>query len=212
MNKIQRLSPNPFEVIRNSDTNEIVIEGYAAIFNSLSKLIAENGKVFYETIKPGAFTKALENLPTAAFDCVATFNHQKSTMLARTKSGTLSLTQDDYGLKFSFVLPDTTAGRDVKVMLDRGDLTQCSFIGTYRPDAVVWARDEKGNHVRTVTEFVLLKDVALVIDAAYDATSFGEVVRELQEIEEQEQKAQEEEALRSLEPFKEVLENLKLKN
>src|SRR5438270_8135031 len=78
------------------------IEGYAAVFNEQF-----DSGWFIETIKPGAFTRALKEKQ----DVRCLFNHDPNNLLGRTKSGTLSLKQDDSGLSYECDLnPDTRMG------------------------------------------------------------------------------------------------------
>lgn len=69
--KIERISSSPLEIRRSMGEMEgeaekelVFIEGYAAVWNSESKLLSEKDVQFIEVIAPMAFTKALENLPT----------------------------------------------------------------------------------------------------------------------------------------------------
>ena len=48
-------------------------------------------------------------------------------MLARTKSGTLRLSEDSRGLAFDLDIPDTQAGRDILALAERGDIGGASF-------------------------------------------------------------------------------------
>jgi HK97 family phage prohead protease len=94
------------------------IEGYAAKFNEEY----DNGW-FIETIKPGAFTRAVKEKQ----DVRGLMNHDANLVLGRTKSGTLSLNQDATGLYFECDLPDTQTARDLYELVKRGDIDGCSF-------------------------------------------------------------------------------------
>ena len=78
---------------------------------------------FTEVIAPGAFGAGLG----AGKDIVALVDHDPGKLLARTKSGTLRLTEDAKGLAFSLDLPETQAGKDVLALAERGDLGGMSF-------------------------------------------------------------------------------------
>ncbi|MRB24805.1 HK97 family phage prohead protease, partial [Bacillus thuringiensis] len=82
-------------------------------------------------------------------DVRAFYDHQTGNLLGRTKSDTLSLTIDDTGLKFRLLLPNTQLGRDVYELVQRGDLSQCSF-GFYVEDER-WAEID-GVYHRNVTK------------------------------------------------------------
>src|SRR5262245_59500192 len=94
------------------------LEGYAATFGVEAEILD-----YTETIRAGAFTHAL----AANKDIVALVDHDPGRVLARTKSGTLRLAEDTRGLHFDLDVPDTTAGRDVLALAERGDLGGMSF-------------------------------------------------------------------------------------
>ncbi len=95
------------------------IEGYAALFNSDS--IDLGG--FIETIRPGAFARALRERQ----DVRALINHDSNLLLGRVNSGTLALTEDSKGLRFVCDLPATSYARDLVEQIGRGDISGCSF-------------------------------------------------------------------------------------
>lgn len=78
---------------------------------------------FREVIAPGAFSASLR----AGRDILALADHDPARVLARTKSGTLRLAEDDRGLEFELDLPETTIGRDILALAERGDLGGMSF-------------------------------------------------------------------------------------
>lgn len=102
------------------------LEGYAALFGVEARI----GGGLIETIAPGAFTATL----AGRSDILALVDHDPSRVLARTRSGTLSLSQDSRGLTFGLEVPDTQAGRDVLVLAERGDLGGMSFGFTARDE------------------------------------------------------------------------------
>ncbi|MRA58534.1 HK97 family phage prohead protease, partial [Bacillus thuringiensis] len=112
-----------------------------------------------------------EQIDRGAFDGVdfsdvrAFYDHQTGNLLGRTKSDTLSLTIDDTGLKFRLLLPNTQLGRDVYELVQRGDLSQCSF-GFYVEDER-WAEID-GVYHRNVTKISELVEISLVSTPAYD--------------------------------------------
>lgn len=129
--------------------------GYAAKFETLS----QNLGGFVERIAPGAFTKTLLEA-----DVKALFNHDANLLLGRSKSGTLRMEQDDVGLRYEVDLPDTTLGRDLSVLLERGDVSQSSF--AFRVVRDDWGTDDQDRPVRTLVE-VKLYDVSPVTYPAY---------------------------------------------
>lgn len=131
------------------------LEGYAAIFDNE----AEIGSSFIETIAQGAFAGSLRGNT----DILALVDHDPSKMLARTKSGTLRLSEDTRGLAFDLDLPDTQAGRDVLALAERGDLGGMSFGFT--------AIDENRDGNRRELRVVDLLEISVVLAwPAYDGT------------------------------------------
>lgn len=139
------------------------IEGYAAVFNSLSVELWG----FREMIEPGAFTETLASGP----DVRATIDHQGGLMtLGRTRNGTLSLAQDERGLRVVIVPPDTQAGRDALTLVKRGDVNQMSFMFRVKDEA--WVKEENELPLRRLRAIDLEDgDVSIVTYPAYPETS-----------------------------------------
>ena len=138
-------------------TSDPVIGGYAALFNRESVDLGG----FVERVAPGAFAKSV-----ASGDIRAFWNHNTDNLLGRTKSGTLTLSEDATGLLFRLPLPDTTAGRDVAALVKRGDISGMSFGFITRLDN--WAK-VAGTWLRTLLEVDLI-EVSPVVFPAYTAT------------------------------------------
>ncbi len=142
------------------------VSGYAAIFNSRSRMIVEpqDGQriAFYEYISEGAFEEADRS------NVIATINHNPERMLARTSSGTLELSTDETGLYFRLLVPNTTEGNDLWEMVQRGDFAECSFAFIARDDS--WHKDSD-IPVRTIESIAKLIDISIVTNGAYGATT-----------------------------------------
>ena len=148
--------------------DQMVLEGYAARFNSPSKDLGG----FRETIAPGAFKRALAQND----DVFCLFNHSADKVLGRTSSGTLSVNEDDKGLHFRCQLdPNQQWHRDLHSAVARGDLRECSFAFTPNgPDGEDWqnVKDERGNwSISRMLKDVNLFDASVVTHPAYDNTS-----------------------------------------
>lgn len=122
MNAAARIASAGLEVraaaeLRVSTGRRLV--GYAAVFS----VPAEIGGRFTETLLPGCFRKSLAEKP----DILALVDHDPGQVLARTKSGTLLLAEDPRGLAFELSVPDTSLGRDILALTERGDLGGMSF-------------------------------------------------------------------------------------
>lgn len=153
--------PRPVE-FRATETGLGVLTGYAAVFNRYS----QNLGGFVEQVDPVAFTKSLgDGIPV-----VARFNHSDDLLLGTTEGGTLALEIDGTGLRYNIQLPDTTAGRDVRALAERGDLRYSSF--AFRTLSDDWGFTPEGFPLRTLLA-VQLVDVAPVTNPAYRDTSTG---------------------------------------
>ena len=133
--------------------DEMIVEGYAAVFNSITDLGA-----FRERIAPGAFSDVLDN------DVRFLVNHD-GMPLARTSNGTMTLQEDEHGLHYTAHLSNTQAGRDVYTMIKRGDLSQSSFAFTIKEESI----DEDG--VRVIEKVASLIDTSVVTYPAYQAAT-----------------------------------------
>ena len=157
MKKIERRTYTVRNVEARSEDGEMRLSGYAAVFNEASLPLP-----FREYIAPGAFRKTLQETP----DVRLLINHE-GLPLARTKNGTMTLTEDEIGLRFDASLADTTESRDLWTLVQRGDVDQMSF--AFRVIRQKWNDDRSE---RTLTEVSLADgDVSVVTYPAYPATS-----------------------------------------
>lgn len=144
----------------DEENGDMVLEGYAAKFESRSELLGN----FYETIQRGAFSDVLQN------DVVALLNHDSNYVLARSSNGTLSLTQDETGLKATFKIADTSYGRDVWKLVKEGLLERMSFAFQVGKDS--WGKVD-GTPLRKIESVSRLFDVSVVTYPAYPETSIA---------------------------------------
>jgi HK97 family phage prohead protease len=158
MKKIERRTYTVRNVVtRTEDDGKMRLSGYAAVFNNASVPLP-----FIEYIAPGAFRKTLSETP----DVRLLINHE-GLPLARTKNGTLTLTEDEVGLRFDAELPDTSEARDLYTLIERGDVDQMSF--AFR---VIRQKFNKDRSERTLTEVSLADgDVSVVTYPAYPTTT-----------------------------------------
>lgn len=118
-----------------------------------------------ERVVPGAFDRAIRERQ----DVRGLFNHDPNHVLGRVQSGTLALSTDGIGLRYELALPDTQAGRDVAVMIERGDVSGSSF--AFNVVKQSWVRGDDFD-VRELADLDLF-DVSPVTFPAYDGTSVG---------------------------------------
>ena len=143
-----------------ADEAGIKVSGYAAVFNQETDI----GGMFREQIAPGAFTDAI-----GSDDVVFLINHY-GLPLARTRSGTLTLKQDDKGLYMETTLDaDDPDVKSIVGKMKRGDLDKMSF--AFYPEKQEWD-DTQDPPLRTITQ-ARLHDVAIVTTPAYDGTEIG---------------------------------------
>lgn len=165
--------------ISNINVDTRTVEGYAIVFDSPSEDMG-----FYETIAPSAVTEDVINRS----DVFALFNHDTNKVLARCKygKGSLTLTLDDRGLKYSFTVPKTELGNELLEHLERGEIDGSSFAFIVSTDegSEVWENINGTTH-RTINKIECLVDVSPVWTPAYSATSVS--ARALEKLNEMEQ-------------------------
>lgn len=147
----------------NVDTR--TIEGYAIVFNSQSEDLG-----FREVITPSAVTE--DTINTSDVFCL--FNHNPDKVLARCRygEGSLSLSIDEKGLKYSFQAPNTELGNELIEHIRRGEIDGSSFafIVSSEEGSEVWENINGTTH-RTINKIECLVDVSPVWQPAYSATS-----------------------------------------
>ena len=147
------------------------LSGYAAVFNSEANL-----GDFQELIRPGAFAKSL----ATGSNVRALYHHQGDALLGTTKGGTLQLREDAKGLAFSLDLPDTSHGRDLAVLVARGDVSGCSFGFRVAAGGDRW--EQRGAQLVRELLAVDLMEVTLTADPAYTDTSIAMRSRPIQQL------------------------------
>ena len=111
----------------SSDNPQNIIEGYALKFNKPSEDLGDDwfGHII-EQIDP----HALDDADMSDVRCL--FNHDQNKVLGRNTispnaTGSLALSIDSIGLKFSCIPTDTSYGRDLISNIQAGVVNQCSF-------------------------------------------------------------------------------------
>lgn len=148
--------------VRAMDTTDgsLRIGGYAATFNKEA-----TGLNFREVIAPGAFKRTLAT-DNPVFLLI---NHDMEALpLASTRSGTLTLTEDEVGLRMDAELdPSNPRAQELASALRRQDVDKMSFAFTVEPGGEI---REEG--LRTLTDLHLY-EVSIVTLPAYDSTTVG---------------------------------------
>lgn len=161
LRKINGIKPSPetrvsdvdFEI--RADGDKMTFSGYAAVFNSDSQPLP-----FIERIAPGAFKRSLQ----ARNDVKLLWNHDSGEVLGSTRAGTMRLFEDSKGLRVEADLAPTTRGKDLSILMQRGDINKMSFGFNVQSDS--WSPD--GN-TRTL-ESVRLIEVSIVTFPAYESS------------------------------------------
>lgn len=142
------------------DGEELIIEGYFAVFNSNYDMGAWGS----ESIAPGAFTKSLSN------DVRALWNHDSNIVLGRTSAHTLELREDTRGLWGRITInPKDSDAVNGYERVKRGDVSQCSFgfnivseETDYREDGSIhWTITEADLHEVSVCTFPAYEETAV---------------------------------------------------
>lgn len=171
--ELRRLSAAPAEfrverVEREDGGTDTYIRGYAVVFEQYSKPIWDE---WVEIISRNAFAE------TDMSDVVMVVDHARdvSSVLARSRNGegTLEITIDEVGVAFRFKAPDTRAGRDIVELVERGDISECSFAFWVSKDT--WtcnvAFGDKSYDVRRIEAVAKLADLSIVVSGQYGQTS-----------------------------------------
>ena len=155
-----------------SANDDLYIEGYFSVFNSEYPLWPGASEV----VKPGAFDNSVSG------DVRALINHDSSLVLGRTKSGTLTLRQDERGLWGSIKINrDDVDAMNLYARVQRGDVDQCSFGFEIKRETFV---DLGGNKYRwEIEEVDPLYEVSVCTFPAYTETSVSARRQDLAEIE-----------------------------
>lgn len=148
--------------LRSFDTeiqgDDTAIEGLLVPYDRYADIAG-----FRERFAKGAFREYL----AAGGDVIYNYAHDRSAILGRRESGTLTIEERDSGLWGRVELPDTTLGRDIRVMVKRGDIRGHSI--EFIPVDDGWELKDGIDH-RTITR-AHLPGVALVARPAYADTT-----------------------------------------
>lgn len=165
MREIRELS-QPLE-IRAAEDGATIISGYAAVFPDGTDATQYRYYDVVETIKPGAFSRALKEKQ----DVRALYNHDSANLLGRVSAKTLVLSEDARGLRYEITLPNTRLGNDIAELVKRGDLTGSSF--AFRVKSENWRKISGDGDAVTYQREILdvdLIDVGPVTFPAYAGT------------------------------------------
>lgn len=144
--------------------NEDKIIGYGVVFNSESRILG-GWSTFTETVSD----KAFEGVDLS--EVIATFNHNFDNVLARADSNTLTLTIDKKGVKYEFIAPDTTVGRDLVQNIKNKNVKGSSFMFTVNEDRWTFRKEEGRHDLREILKVDKLIEIGPVVMPAYNNTT-----------------------------------------
>lgn len=159
-----------FREATEGESNSRTIEGYAIVFGVESRILSDYWDNYREIIEPGAITE--ERLKE--MDIKMTMYHNREKILARSTNGegTLKLTVDDVGVKYSFEAPNTVDGDTALELVKRGDLSGSSFMfWTDEKSGVSYEKRSDGMMLRRVKTIGMIYDMTIAADPAYEQTT-----------------------------------------
>ena len=175
---------------RTGESGEMVVEGYATTFNMPYRLFGDDKVTVNEQVDRDAFRE------TDKSDVIMQYDHE-GRVFARTGNGTLTLEEDDHGLKIIANLGGTEIGRQLFEEINGGYTNKMSFGFTVAGEKKTRSKDADG-HVtilRTITKIGKLYDVSAVSLPANDATeissrtiSDGLIAEALEEVQAEEER------------------------
>lgn len=143
-----RILPSEIE-LRETEDGKRSIYGYAVKWKQLSEKLGYSFR-FREKFVKGAFADSLRNDKQKAL-----WNHNSDFVLGSTKSGTLSLVEDEIGLRFNIDLPENTWGKDAYESIKRGDVDGVSF--GFKKEVDEWDESDPDNVIRTIKKAKLFE-------------------------------------------------------
>jgi HK97 family phage prohead protease len=159
-NREKRTYLGSIEIETRDGEETRTISGYAAVFDKWSHDLG----FFREKLSRTAFDGVDMS------DVVATFNHNFDHVLARSSSGTLNLSVDENGLKYTFDAPNTTAGNDLLENVRNGNIKGSSFMFTVKEQTWKYTEDDEADE-RTIEKVGSLIELGPVTMPAYPDTS-----------------------------------------
>lgn len=129
-------------------------------YNSLSGNLGG----FVEQIAPGAFKKTIQENR----DLKLLVNHQSTMLIGRTKNDTLRVWEEEDGLAFEAIPPETQLGKDTMTLVENGYVDQISF--GFRCIKDSWEESPGNFPLRTLKECEL-KEISIVTFPAYPSAT-----------------------------------------
>lgn len=156
----------PFELTRSEGDDGLTLAGYAAVFNSPTRITGESPPLFDEVLSPGAFARTIN----AADRVVMQYDHGQHPMIGPMPLGKITtLREDKRGLYVEARLTDNWLINPVRDAIANDAISGMSFRFAVPKGGDVWDRSG-AVPLRTVNE-VRLYELGPVTFPAYDDTS-----------------------------------------
>lgn len=167
-NKLEiRLNEVTLESVSTSETGtDLVVEGYVNETGKWSHKMRSKKGPFIEKIMPGAFSKALKNNNDIHFLA----EHDSNKILSSTRNNSLTLEEDEKGLKMKATISKTTYGKDYYQLIKDGILRNMSF--GFFPIKDSWKKNAQGVLERSISELALF-EVSVVTNPAYPTSAIS---------------------------------------
>ena len=151
------------EIRAEQEGKEKRISGYGIVYDKETRLYSD----LYEVIRPGAASKVLAGNP----DIKCALNHDRRYLFGRTKSKTLTLTEDKKGVRYEAIPPDAQWARDAIASIERGDIDGSSFTFAVEPEHEKITKRKDGSYLREIIEISRIGEMGPVTDPAYMDTT-----------------------------------------
>lgn len=145
--------------LTTTDEGVMLVEGLVNKTESWSNELGQRRK-FKEKINRGAFAKALVEAPRVDF----LMEHDGSKLLATTQNGSLTLFEDEEGLKMRAEIVPTTYGKDLYALMRSKIINHMSF--GFRVINDKWKKLTDGTYQREIDSLQLI-EVSAVRNPAY---------------------------------------------
>lgn len=142
--------------------------GRAIVFDSYSLDLGG----FKEEIAPEAVREAMD---AEDADYHLLWDHDTTLVLARNTNGTLKAEISEDGVDFWGRVAKTSYAADLRTLMDRKDIDECSFAFTIDPEGEEWRLEEDGTIVRRITKIKRLWDLTICARGAYPATNSASI-------------------------------------
>lgn len=174
----RQLRSTPQQFRTRDDGDDLIIEGYFAVFDS--PYVLWDGAT--EIVKPGAFAGCLSG------DIRALIDHDTRLVLGRTKAGTLTLREDARGLYGTIKINrDDADAMSLYARVQRGDVDQCSFGFDIERETFIDLGD--GRCRWEIEKVNPLFEVSVCTFPAYEGTSVSARRQQLETIKQREAQA-----------------------